>query len=44
MRREHWQMNIDAGKQKYSDKNLPQCNFFPHKHHLGWLGIKSQCL
>jgi len=26
---EHWQTNSDAGKQKYSDKNLSHCQSFP---------------
>jgi len=40
----HWQTNSDAGKHKYSDKNLSQCHFFHHKCHTHWLGIKPQCL
>jgi len=36
----HWQIDKDRGKPKYSEKNLPQCNFVQCISHMGWKRIK----
>jgi hypothetical protein len=35
---EHWYIDIDRGKPKYSDKNLCQHHFVHHKSHMDYPG------
>jgi hypothetical protein len=36
---EHWCTDIKMGKQKYSERNLPQYHFTHHKFHVALPGI-----
>jgi hypothetical protein len=38
---EHWWNDTDKGKQKYWEKNLPQCHFAHHKFHTdkSWMEL-----
>jgi hypothetical protein len=35
---------LARGKLTYSEKNLPQCDFVYHKHHMNYLGTQSSFL
>jgi hypothetical protein len=37
---EHQWNENDRGKEKYSGKNVSQCNFVNHKYHMDWIGIE----
>jgi len=36
----HWWNDTDMGKQKYWDKDLPQCHFVHQKSHTDWPDVK----
>jgi hypothetical protein len=38
---EHWWIEIDRGKSKYSKKNLLQCHFVHHKTHMADPGLNQ---
>jgi len=37
----HWWNNTDTVRPTYSEKNLSQCHFFPHKSYMDWPGIET---
>jgi hypothetical protein len=40
MSEEHYWINADRGRPKYSEINLPQYRFFRHESHIEYPGIE----